>query len=278
MNGGVSPDPGGATPEADRSEEKPAGSPLPFQRGPAVPACARGDAALLALAWTVVLLAGMVGIVLGAGPAWGSDALAARAAARTLALIAACGIVIIWPMLRLSQRVPTRPLRATLVDTVAALLPVQAVLWPQTLPWLARWPIEVVAALAGLLAGWGVLTGGALAWVQTQRQAGHLRPATGMAIFLALGLLGAVPVMITRGPEIAGMSGTCLSWMVSPVTGVLELTRDRSHTGRSAALTATHLQALGATWVAAAGAWMAAAWASVVHPREPRMTCSADAD
>jgi hypothetical protein len=197
----------------------------------------------------------------------GTSADIMRPATRVLLAVTAAGVMVLWPMVRLSQLPDDHPFAGIVQDLVVVLIPTQAVIWPQALGWLGRWPVGVVAAVAALLAAWGVLAGGLLAIAQVlhQRAAagyGRFTPWVWTLAFIALAVGGAiVPMFESVGLQDADLSprGFRAGWMLSPITGVYETTRDRSWTGTSASVTAGHWWSIGVAAVAAVALWLAAA-------------------
>jgi hypothetical protein len=239
----------------------------------------RGEPRLFALAWAIYLFAATATIFFAAmaGPSISTEVM--RPAAQLLLIMAAAGISILWPMVRLSQVPDPNPISGTMQDLLVIMIPVQAVIWPQSLWWLARWPFATVVALACTFAAWGVLIGGMLAYAQAQRQrptvaaasSGPAAPLFGslwtmtflglafggilvaMALGVGLPMLGAA--MHPRGD---GAVAATVALMLSPLGAALELTRDTTWTGRSTPLTAIHWVCVGGVAALGAAAWIAA--------------------
>ncbi len=173
-------------------------------------AARRAEPRLFAFFWTVYLLAAVLGAVwwLARSPTGGPSAFSP--AARTMLVIIAVGVVILWPMTRLSQLAPPRPVvRATALDLVVMLGPAQLVIWP--LVFLADWPVPVVAALCAQLAGWGALIGGVVALALVRRSQtgglarGTLRPGLAWMI-LIVAMVSAVPLGVRILSHLTGVS------------------------------------------------------------------------
>ena len=87
----------------------------------------RGEPRTFAAAWLLYMCAALV-LTLGAGGALGLVGPEVyRPLARRLAVVLACSIWVVWPMLRLSQAAPRSPPRSFAGDWVVIMLPVQAI-------------------------------------------------------------------------------------------------------------------------------------------------------
>ncbi len=219
----------------------------------------RAEPRLLALVWTTYLFGATLITILSTGGGWVVSTDTYRPAARMLMVLGAVGMAILWPLVRLSQSVPhRRPVASALQDMLVMAVPLQAIVWPHW--WLARWPMEVVAALAALLAAWALVLAALVAWAQVAL-AGPARRGPGragwMAIFVAVGLAGLIPAWIDSIVSDAH-GGARPAWMLSVVTGVLEVARDRSWTGHAAAVSRPHWIAIGLTALCGSLLWVVA--------------------
>lgn len=221
----------------------------------------RGEPRAFAFLWTAFLFVATVSTFVAVASRGQVDPALMRAAGRTLFVIVAVGVCILWPMVRLSQLPPSNPLVGSAQDLVVVLIPVQAVVWPQWVRWLAHWPFDVVAAVAVSITAWGALVAGVLALAQIHRlRAAHrLAPDPGLWWMAAI----AAVVVMGAGLALAGLSSehdpARTDWMLSPITSLLELTRDRAWTGRSAATVQAHWTFTLATLALALVAWTVAA-------------------
>ena len=214
----------------------------------------RGEPRLLLLFWAVYLLAASGATIMRLPRMGLSDPSFVQAAARALVLLVAVGLALLWPMVRLSQAPPRRPVAAALVDLAALLLPLAAVLWPVT--WLGRWDWPVTAALIATLAAWGA----ALAAFVAAGTAGPAGPRrVGWAAAVALVALAA-PALTAAVPA----PGAGLGWLpyASPITAVYALTTEPG--AAPPAMTS-------AEWWAALGplAGAAALWAALAARTTP---------
>jgi len=80
---------------------------------------------------------------------------------RLMLLCLTTGLMVGWPLLRLSQTVSLHPLRETLLDLAVLLSMVQIVLWPLRL--VTTWSVSRTAAIDATLAGWMFLFGATIA-------------------------------------------------------------------------------------------------------------------
>lgn len=223
----------------------------------------RGEPRVFAFLWTLFLFAATAATFLTALSTGQTGPDVMRPATRALFAIVAGGIVVLWPMVRLSQIPDRHPLSGCIQDLVVILVPVQAVVWPQWFGWLGRWPLAVVASVSCLLVAWGFLSGGFLALAQVERQRRRPRPgpteAWWMLLILLVGLGGAAAALAPATTGSAGPADFRPQWMLSPVTAIYELTRDRAYTGASAAVGPGHWLAIAAVLAASLPAWALAA-------------------
>lgn len=176
----------------------------------------RGEPRIFALLLSIYLLAAAM-LTIFAAPAIGNPSAATfQAASETLLALVAIGVVVIWPMTRLSQASPQRPSVAAMADVIIVALLAQAVIWPMTvlpggavinpLPWLGLWPWSVAAGVALMFVSWSVLIGACMACALAKR-AGWGR-AGWMAIILVVGAGAPIAALI------AGRFGQALpTWL-----------------------------------------------------------------
>ncbi len=179
----------------------------------------RGEPRLLVLCWAIYLLAASGATIMRLPDMGFADPRFVQTAARVLIVLMGVGLIVLWPMVRLSQASPRRPVVAALVDLTALLLPLTAVLWPVT--WLGRWRWEVTCGLLAMLAAWGVVIA-AITAMGTRRESSASR--TLWAILLVLAIAGGPAI----AAGLAGMSETGWALYASPLTGVYALTTEAS--------------------------------------------------
>ena len=158
------------------------------------------------------------------------------------------GIAVVWPMVRLSQVVPYEgATRWGLRDLVVVMIPVQAVVLPQMFPVLAGWSLTVVLAVDAFLCVWALVMTGLVAMAQRSIGADARSGlgggwGNGLWMVLILVVVLAAPGfgLLTMAGTNAGIQVPRVGWLLSPVTGVLELTRDRSVLGVGASIHGAH--------------------------------------
>lgn len=192
----------------------------------------RAEPRPLAFMWTVYLFTATAMTFAAISGVGGLTLDVYRPALRVLLMSAAAGVVLVWPMIRLSQTGPLdHPASASLKDLFAVIVPLQAIIWPQWL--LASWPVSVIAGLAGTLTAWGVLTAGILAlYFRWEATGGRAGPRAGMMlVFVLLVGLGPLAGAAWSMVQSAGQSGAPRAtwWMLSsPLTAVFEITAERA--------------------------------------------------
>jgi len=258
----------------------PAEPPLPAAPAPPPPADRwahrRGEPRSFAALWILYLFGATV-LSLGAvGLAGLLSTDVYRPAARTLLALGAFGIALVWPMIRLSQEAPPRPFRAAAADAAIVGVSAQALVWPQALVWMAAWPLPVALALAALYSAWTLLIGGLLATFAVVGREGPGAPARPLSRSLMMLLL---VILVGAGPLVGLLRPAALPTpfdsvdgvlMSSPITGALEITRDRSWSGMPARVDGRHWLAIASAAAAGAGAWAVAAAVAGVRRRGGR--------
>lgn len=220
----------------------------------------RGEPRLFAFFWTFYVLLAVAGSVTWLARATTVSRGSYGPAARIMLVVVAVGMVVLWPMVRLSQVSPRRnSLVSTLADLVVVQLPVQIVVWPLVV--LANWPLDIVMAIAAMMWAWGVLTGGVLALALGGAPIEHPRDgrlfgrAVWMGVLLAILMSGplASSVLYARGVA-------CPNWltMISPITAIPALT-GKGLIGPSAPVSQVQWDAIVATLSGGVFAWSLAA-------------------
>jgi len=212
------------------------------------------------LGWMLYLMAASI-FAFGPTAMAAADPSAYRSAAVRLVVLVSVGLFVLWPLLRLSQVWPKTPIRAFVTDAAVLLCPSMLLIWPHVI--LAWWPVEVAAALSALLLGWAGVVGGLLVGLALGGQSGStwIRSA---ALFGWLGLVLLAPgvfLALGFGGGLAAEPGAVFggeSWMVSPITGVYEVARDRAWSGRPAQVSVEHWRSIAVVWIGVGVTW---AWA-----------------
>ncbi|MBX3321479.1 MAG: hypothetical protein KF757_00665 [Phycisphaeraceae bacterium] len=221
----------------------------------------RGEPRTFALAWTVFLMVSTLIMFASLGPARIVTEDIYQPAVRILIVSVTVGMVILWPMVRLCQERPRGSICSHIAhDLFIVVLPVQALIWPQTLRMLAQWTVEQASAVSLCQAAWTTVVGAALCFaylLESPRSQIDLRRAgwmiTILGLFIGLPLVLFASGMIDIGPA----SGTGWAIMVSPITAVHELSREHPPSG-VLVIRATHWLSIAVTALVGACAWMAA--------------------
>lgn len=174
----------------------------------------KGEPRLFALGWTVFLMVAATLTVMSSrivSPAVPRHAFGVRA----MLVMAALGVCVLWPMTRLCQAPPKRPVRATVADIVVLLVPLQALVWP--LPLLANWGFDVAAGFALMYTSWALVIGVAVLGGTWTRSVGDRVVWMGACVVLTC----AAPVARLLLPA----GATPEAWgLASPLSGVFALT------------------------------------------------------
>lgn len=229
----------------------------------------RGEPRTFALAWTIFLMLATLVMFSTLGAARTVTIDIYRPAVRALLVTITAGMVLLWPMTRLSQHAPLRGVGASVAkDLAVVLIPTQALVWPQALRMLGGWPVGQAAAVASCQAAWAVLVGGVVALaLATDARPRELMRGLWMLAIVAIVILvplveilfGALAPLRTRGPEPA--------MMASPLLAIVELLRDRGASGPVATFP-SDWRSIGMTWLAGASIWALACMVEVA--RRPR--------
>lgn len=254
--------PSGITPEAAPAE--PAAADAGRARSPCSPrldpwAHRRAEPRTFAFIWTVFLFiatlsAYAVTATTGLG---GYDII--RPAARQLLSLVGAGLVLVWPMVRLAQEPDRRPIAGPLLDLIVILVPVQAIVWPQNAWWLNGWPLSVVAAVGAFIAAWAFVIASLISISHQTRP----RLSPGVCMLILLGLLAGAHMPMIAGimsswPADAPVNGARSSWLLSPIAGVFELTRDRTWNANPAQVFPGHWRMIGMLGGIGLALWMVA--------------------
>lgn len=207
----------------------------------------RGEPRMFTLLWMVYLMGATVLMFSAMASAYSISPEITRPAARSMLLVVIIGFSILWPMVRFSQSSSGlgqgRHVRSAINDAFVLFVPMQAVIWPQTMPILAGWPIEVIAAISAMCLAWIMILAGvvALGLASIHRNQGQDRIRI-LWMLLVILIVFAAPMMgsFAMMGVGAGVAHPRVGWLLSPVTGLLEIARDRRELGVSARVFAEH--------------------------------------
>lgn len=216
----------------------------------------RGEPRNFAFLWAIYLMLGSI-IALGVVLAGGIITLDAyQPLSRGLIVTLAIGVMIFWPLMRLSQAAPeeSAPI-AVLKDLAIVLIPLQAVVWPQMV--LARWTPNIVLATSLAMIAWAFLIGGMMA--MGTRSNRTWRSAWMAAIVMLV--LGGAAVSVLAGqvsPDLLRPTrpGAAPALVLASGAGlVADISADRSWSGSWALAMPEHWRAIWCTFAAAAIVW-----------------------
>ena len=167
---------------------------------------------------------------------------------RLMLISAVIGLVIGWPMLRLSLETAAYPIKQTVLDLVVLVALVQVVVWPLRL--VTPWSPARTAALDATLVAWTVLAGAMVASAVGTQRAGP----RSIAIVACLCMCLAGPTLVILGLHIPSLDG--LSHRLLLVGPLLEV-----HTLSDGGRTAPH--AAEWIWISVVALAAAAAWSAL---------------
>jgi hypothetical protein len=223
----------------------------------------RGEPRVFALLWTIFLFgATALTMLLTVARGFPGPEIM-RPAARTMLITVAVGVAVVWPLFRLSQRRDERPVAGMVHDLVVIIVPIQAIVWPQTLWWLGRWPVEVVAAVAASLTAWCMVVGGLLAFAYASEAAAWADPSprTVRDMLRRAGWMTRILAVTVAPAALALIPGDADArwwWMFSPISAAAELVRDRAWSGITAAVHPLHWWMTVGTALLSLPVWFAA--------------------
>jgi len=172
----------------------------------------KGEPRPFALLWAVYLMAAALLTIFAVSRISIPSTAQFVYACRAMLVMANLGVVVLWPMTRLSQQFPARPGRSVLIDLLIVLVPIQAAVWP--MPVLAHWSWSVTSAQAASTAAWACLVASVL--LIAMRHPTHRGRTLSMLACLGVALVGpallVVPVLLNRPA-----SADALLWF-SPLT------------------------------------------------------------
>ena len=211
----------------------------------------RGEPRVFALLWMGYLMALTALMFASMSGAYTVSRSITRPAAQGMLIAAAIGITVVWPMVRLSQSAPSgQSVRWSLRDFVVIMIPVQAVVLPQLFPVLAGWSVSVVLAVDAFFCVWALVIAGLISMAYRSIGSGsrHAGIAGGVWMVIILAVVLAAPAvgLVSAAGTDAGVQIPRVGWLLSPVSGMLELTRDRSVLGTGAKVEGSHWRMIAA--------------------------------
>ncbi len=236
----------------------------------------RGEPRVWALLWSCYLLAACILALFTPASRFSFDVEQIRYSCVMLLALILLGVVVVWPLVRLSQIPPRYASRAAAVDLLIVLAPSAAILGP--MGFLTKWSGAIVIALCLSLISWTMLYGGIIAIAARVRS--NAARALWMFVCLALAALGPIAGLLAASRATsAGADASPAAWraslLASPVSSPFAIARFPSSR-------APHPDAL--TWelailplFVAAALWLVAVVMDLAKPppEHPRPTPSA---
>ena len=144
-------------------------------------------------------------------------------AIREMLLCVTIGLMIGWPLLRLSQTCPPYPIRQTLLDLVVLLGLLQVVVWPLRL--VTNWTPLRTAAIDATITGWHLLAGALVAAaVTTPRRGPRILVMIACVLWAAVAKYMVEPIF---WPESIAIVAFAISWLakgeaLSPIVKLMD--------------------------------------------------------
>ncbi len=194
--------------------------------------------------WMMYLMGSTVMMFSSMAMAYSISVHITRPAARAMLVMVVLGYSVLWAMVRFSQQQRAwSHVRFAIRDAVVLFIPMQAVIWPQALPVLAHWPVEVIAGISAMSLAWIMILAGVIALGSASIERNHgkesVRVLWMLVVILVVFLGPLVGGLQTSGAAI-GVDRPRVGWLLSPITGVLEIVRDRRELGTSARIFIEH--------------------------------------
>ncbi len=208
----------------------------------------RGEPRQFAILWLMYLMGATVLMLASISAARAISPSITRPAATSMLVVCTVGVCVLWPVVRLSQRRPERPVRAVAADLPVVALPVFALVLPQGFWFLAGWSMGIVLSVCGVVTAWSLLVGALLAFALTTVDR---KPELGIARTVWAGVF----VLIAVGGPIATALGASVAGAFSPITMLTGVVRDEQITGLITRGGPEHVRALGFVFIAAGAAW-----------------------
>lgn len=204
----------------------------------------RGEPRVFTLFWMMFLMGSTVLMFSSMATAYSISPEITRPAARSMLIVVFVGFSLLWPMVRFSQS-PQGPghTRFAIRDAVVIFVPMQAVIWPQAIPVLAGWPISVVSAIAAMCLAWISILAGIVAIGSSSIERNNGKESFRvMWMLIVILVVFAAPIFASIQSTGAGVDvdRPRVGWLLSPITGLLEIIRDRRALGSSARIFIDH--------------------------------------
>ena len=164
----------------------------------------KGEPRIFLLFWVGYLLLSVMITLFALRPIGAPTPIQSGFAARSLTIMIAIGVAVLWPTTRLSQRSPRRPISSVILDITVILPPATVLLI--TLPLLTLWPPLKALQATLLVASWAILVAPVLALglmsTPPTSPSAHGGPARTSAMAVILAMVLAAPILAIAAPAI----------------------------------------------------------------------------
>lgn len=201
----------------------------------------------LAFMWLVGAWAVSMGVTTPVIP----SAAAYEPGVRMMLVVAMLGLMIAWPLYRLSGPRTGYPLQLVVLDFLVLMALTQIVLWPVRV--LTTWTVSRVALLDATIAAWSLVAGGAILLGLVSSRHGVRTISMLLCVLACLGgplLAWLVTPEQSRGSTLASLSPLTLVWTLASERGNVP-------TSEQWRATLIPLLAAGPVWLAAVGVLIA---------------------
>lgn len=176
-------------------------------------------------------------------------------AVRLMLVCLATGLMIAWPLLRLSQSPTPYPFRQTILDLLVLLAMLQVVIWPLRV--VTSWSVLRTASIDATLCGWVLIIGALITSALLSDRRGPRTFAMIAAVLLCL-----------AGPAAAALAGVLGEASMIVTGGPLMSIRELGD-GSSPRVSVAHWQRIGLLFLAAVTSWsLLSLWALMRTKRE----------
>ncbi len=210
----------------------------------------KGEPRVFALLWMIYLLLATAMMFASLASGYTVAPRISRPITREMLVVVIFGMAVLWPLVRLSQTIaPPSVVASSVRDMIVILIPLQAILWPVQFIVLGGWSFDVVLALSAHFAAWALVIAGLISLgsilIARSSNSYWVRVCAMFVVLVAIFVVPLIELISLKGASV-GMAHANLGWMLSPMTGVLEITADRGPLGQPAVVFSAHFRIIAA--------------------------------